>query len=147
VDSDNEMKAEHFKKVWYERANVDAVIGIREGRHQPLPRKIVSLFSRFMVALFYGRGIIDVNCPFRLLRGDVLAPVLKHIPPNTFAPNVAISGFLVLKKLRVKNIPIPHSGRQTGEVSIKKWKLMKAVIKSFRQVVMIRFDRFVKPII
>jgi len=46
VDSDNEMRAEHFKKVWHERKDVDAIIGMREGRYQPLPRKIVSLFSR-----------------------------------------------------------------------------------------------------
>jgi glycosyltransferase involved in cell wall biosynthesis len=147
VDSDNEMKAEHFKKVWYERANVDAVIGIREGRHQPLPRKIVSFFSRLIVTLFYGRGIIDVNCPFRLLRADVLAPILKHIHQDTFAPNVAISGILALRRMRLKNIPIPHTERQTGEVSLKKWKLMKAAMKSFLQVVMIRFDRFMKPVI
>jgi glycosyltransferase involved in cell wall biosynthesis len=147
VDSDNEMRAEHFKKVWHERKDVDAIIGMREGRYQPLPRKIVSLFSRLIVTLFYGRGIIDVNCPFRLLRADVLAPILKQIPPNTFAPNVAISGILVLKKMRVKNIRIPHTERQTGEVSIKKWKLMKAAMRSFLQVIMIRFDRFVKPVI
>jgi len=147
VDSDNEMKAEHFKKVWNTRENADAVIGIREGRHQPLPRKIVSLFSRLIVALFYGSGIKDVNCPFRLLRTDVLRQILKQIPPDTFAPNVAISGFLVLKKMRVKNISIPHSERQTGEVSIKKWKLLKAAMRSFFQIIKIRFQGRVRAII
>jgi len=141
VDSDNEMRAEHFKKVWNERENADAVIGIREGRHQPLPRKIVSLFSRLVVALFYGTGVTDVNCPFRLLRANVLKQILKQIPPDTFAPNVAISGFLILKKLRVKNIPIPHRGRQTGEVSIKKWRLLKAAMKSLLQIIRIRFTK------
>jgi glycosyltransferase involved in cell wall biosynthesis len=141
VDSDNEMRAEHFKKVWNERENADTVIGIREGRHQPLPRKIVSLFSRLVVALFYGTGVTDVNCPFRLLRANVLKQILKQIPPDTFAPNVAISGFLILKKLRVKNIPIPHRGRQTGEVSIKKWRLLKAAMKSLLQIIRIRFTK------
>jgi glycosyltransferase involved in cell wall biosynthesis len=141
VDSDNEIRAEHFKKVWCEREDADAVIGMREGRHQPLSRRIVSLFSRLIVTLFYGRGIMDVNCPFRLLRSDVLASILKQIPHDTFAPNVAISGFLILKKLRVKNIPIPHRGRQTGEVSIKKWRLLKAAMKSLLQIIRIRFTK------
>jgi len=140
VDSDNEMKAEHFKKVWNERENADAVIGIREGRHQPLSRKAVSIFSRLVVALFYGTGVTDVNCPFRLLRADALKQILQQIPPDTFAPNVAISGFLVQKKMRVKNISIPHSERQTGEVSIKKWKLLKAAMRSFLQIIKIRFQ-------
>lgn len=142
VDSDNEMKAEHFKKMWYEREDADALVGMREDRHQPLPRKIVSVFSRLTVNLFYGQGITDVNCPYRLLRANVLKEILPWIPENTFAPNVVISGFLVLKNMRVKNIPIPYRVRQTGEVSIKKWKLLKAAMRSFLQIVMIRFDKF-----
>ena len=117
----------------------DAVIGIRDGRQQPLPRKIISTVSRLVVRLFYGTGVTDVNCPFRLMRTDVLKQILTRIPENTFAPNVAISGFLALTKARVLNQPVPHSNRQTGEVSIKKWKLLKAVVKSFMQIIKIRF--------
>jgi len=140
VDSDNEMKAEHFRNVWHARNDADAVIGRREGRQQLLTRKVVSLVSRLVVNLFYGRGIIDVNCPFRLLRADALAVILRQIPLNTFAPNVAISGILILEKMKVKNIGIPHMERQTGEVSIKKWKLLSAAFRSFLQVMQIRFQ-------
>jgi dolichol-phosphate mannosyltransferase len=140
VDSDNEIKAEQFNKLWAEREKYDAVIGIRDGRLQPLPRKIISAFSRFVVRIFYGRGITDVNCPFRLMRADVLKQILTRIPENTFAPNVAISGFLALAKVKVLNMPVPHSNRQTGEVSIKKWKLLKAALKSFMQIILLRFS-------
>jgi len=141
VDSDNEIKAEHFKTLWSEREMHDAVIGIRDGRQQPLPRKIISAVSRLAVSLFYGSGIADVNCPFRLMRAEVLKQILTRIPENTFAPNVAISGFLALMKAKVLNIAVPHANRQTGEVSIKKWKLLKAAIKSFVQVIQLRFQR------
>jgi glycosyltransferase involved in cell wall biosynthesis len=140
VDSDNEIKAEHFKTLWAKRENWDAIIGIRDGRQQPLPRKIISFFSRLVVRIFYGRGIMDVNCPFRLMRAEVLKQILPHIPENTFAPNVAISGFLALMKAKVLNIAVPHANRQTGEVSIKRWKLLKAAIKSFVQVIQLRFQ-------
>jgi dolichol-phosphate mannosyltransferase len=139
VDSDNEIPAEHFETLWRERNTYDAVIGIRANRDQPLARKIISFFSRLVVALFYGAGVTDVNCPFRLMRADMLGDILKRIPENTFAPNVAISGFLVLKKAQILNVQIPHRNRQTGEVSIKKWKLLKAALKSFMQVIQIRF--------
>ena len=139
VDSDNEIPAEYFETVWRERDTYDAVIGIRANRSQPLARKIISFFSRLVVALFYGTGVTDVNCPFRLMRADMLGDILKRIPENTFAPNVAISGFLVLKKAQILNVQIPHRNRQTGEVSIKKWKLLKAALKSFMQIVQIRF--------
>jgi len=141
VDSDNEIKAEQFKKLWTERENYDAVIGVRDGRQQPLSRKIISAVSRLVVRVFYGPGVTDVNCPFRLMRSEVLKQITPKIPPNTFAPNVAVSGFFALRKDRILNQTIPHVNRQTGEVSIKKWKLLKAVIKSFVQVIQIRYQR------
>ena len=143
VDSDNEIKAEHFKTLWSEREMHDAVIGIRDGRQQPLPRKIISAVSRLVVTLFYGPGISDVNCPFRLIRAEALKQILQKIPANTFAPNVAISGFLALRKYKMLNQAVPHSDRQTGEVSIKKLKLFKAAFKSFLQIIMIRFGAVV----
>jgi dolichol-phosphate mannosyltransferase len=139
VDSDNEIKAEQFQKLWTEREKYDAVIGIRDGRQQPFSRKIISAVSRLVVRVFYGQGVADVNCPFRLMRTEVLKQILQQIPSNTFAPNVAISGFFALRKDRLLNQPIRHTNRQTGEVSIKKWKLLKAATKSFMQIIQIRF--------
>ena len=140
VDSDNEMRAEHFQKLWNERRDCDAVFGIRSAREQALPRRIISFISRMAVTLCYGRGVQDVNCPFRLMRADVLKKILERIPADTFAPNVAIAGLFVLNGSPVKNIAVPHSNRQTGEVSIKKWKLFKAAMRSFLQTIRIRFN-------
>ncbi len=141
TDSDNELKAEHFKKMWHEKNNYDAVIGVRDGRLQPLSRKFISFISRHVVSFFYGSGVKDVNCPFRLMKAGILSPILQHIPHDTFAPNVAISGLLVLNRRRVLNISVPHNYRQTGEVSIKQWKLFVAAVKSFLQTIMIRFSK------
>jgi dolichol-phosphate mannosyltransferase len=138
VDSDNEIKAEQFKKLWTEREKYDAVIGVRDGRQQPFSRKIISWVSRLVVRMFYGQGVIDVNCPFRLMRTEVLKQILQQIPSNTFAPNVAISGFFALRKVGLLNQPVRHTNRQTGEVSIKKMKLLKAAAKSFLQIIQIR---------
>ena len=86
VDSDNEIRAEHFRKLWSERDLHDAVIGIRDGRQQPLPRRIISTVSRLVVALFYGTGVTDVNCPFRLMRTDVLKQILVRFPKKPSLP-------------------------------------------------------------
>jgi hypothetical protein len=39
------------------------------------------------------------------------------------------------KKLLIKLVDIPHKERNTGEVSIKKFKLLKSAIKSFIQII------------
>jgi hypothetical protein len=42
-------------------------------------------------------------------------------------------------QVRVLNVKVSHTNRQTGEVSIKKWKLAKAALKSFMQIILVRF--------
>ncbi len=144
VDSDNEIAADYFERLWNNRSDYDAVIGVRDNRVQPLSRKIVSSMSGFVVRILFGSGVKDVNCPYRLFRADVLSQLLAEIPPETFAPNIAISGLLLYKNKRVSNISVPHTERRTGEVSIKKWKLLEVAVKSTIQIVLIKMKNYSK---
>jgi glycosyltransferase involved in cell wall biosynthesis len=141
IDSDDEMEPENFDKIWDQRENYDFLVGIRDGRKQMLPRKVISFVSRSCVRIFYGKSIWDVNSPYRLMRVSSFSDVFRNIPSDTFAPNVIISGMAARKKMRCFEMPVRQRDRQTGEVSIKKWKLLKAAIKSFRQTVCFAFSR------
>lgn len=137
VDSDDEMGPEKFEEIWNKRNDYDFLVGIRDGRRQALPRKIISLVSRFCVKIFYGRDTIwDVNTPYRLMRTSAFKDIYEQIPLTTFAPNVIISGMVARNQLRYFEIRVPQHDRTTGEVSIKKWKLLKAAAKSFGQTIM-----------
>jgi len=138
TDSDDEMSPEYFKYLWEKREDYDFLIGKRNNRTQATPRKIISFISRITVRLFYGKGIWDVNSPYRLMRISKLKDIILNIPKDTFAPNVIISGMVCMKKLKVLEIPVPHQNRQTGEVSIKKFKLLKAAFKSYFQTIKYR---------
>lgn len=136
IDSDDEMGPEKFNELWSRRDEFDFLIGIRDGRVQALPRKVISFVSRCCVKLFYGRRTVwDVNTPYRLMRVSSFAPIFKSIPLNTFAPNVILSGMVARKRLRYFETRVPQHDRRTGEVSIKKWKLFKAAVKSLWQTV------------
>ena len=132
-DSDNEMPAEAFPPLWCARQEYDAVFGYRQARRQSLGRKFISLCSRATVRLAFGKGVRDVNTPYRLMRAEVLRPILDRIPEDTFAPNVLISGALTQMGARICNLPVPHRPRRTGAVSIVKWRLWKAAFRSFGQ--------------
>lgn len=137
IDSDDEMGPEKFGELWERRGDYDFLVGIRDGRVQALPRKIISFVSRCCVKLFYGRKTIwDVNTPYRLMRTSAFKDVYAMIPLTTFAPNVIISGMVARKGLRFFETRVPQHDRTTGEVSIKKWKLLKAAIRSFTETVM-----------
>ena len=139
IDSDDEMGPERFHVLWENRNENDFLVGIREGRHQALPRKIISLVSRLCVRIFYGKGIWDVNTPYRLMRISAFKPFFEAIPLSTFAPNVILSGLAARHRLRMFETRVPQHDRATGEVSIKKWKLLKAAARSFRQTISFAF--------
>lgn len=142
IDSDDEMGPESFPELWNRRTEFDFLLGRRDGRVQPLPRKIVSLVSRLSIRLFYGRGgVWDVNSPYRLMRSSAFRPFFRAIPDATFAPNVILSGLAARHGLRCFEMPVPQHDRTTGEVSIKKWKLLKAAARSFFQTIRFSFRR------
>jgi len=133
VDSDDEMAPDSFAGFWKRREKYDAVFGIRWQREQDPTRKILSAGSRAVVKLFFGRGVRDVNVPYRLMRASALTPVVEAIPDDTFAPNLLISGVLGRKRSRVANIPVPHEHRKTGTVSLDPRKLGRIAARSGRE--------------
>lgn len=133
IDSDDEMGPESFGELWNRRGNYDFLAGIRNGRRQPLPRKAISAVSRLSVRLLYGRSISDVNVPYRLMRVSAFRELFETVPGDTFAPNVILTGMAARKRLRIFETRVPQRERQTGEVSIRKWKLLRAALLSFLQ--------------
>ena len=140
VDSDNELKANEFDKFWKERNDYDFLIGNRIQRNSPLPRVVTTAISRWVVGIFYGSRVKDVNAPFRLMRTSKFHDDVLRIPDNTFAPNLIVSGIANRRKIRIKQFDVTHHNRETGEVSIKKWKLFKAAFKSLIQTIAFRFS-------
>jgi glycosyltransferase involved in cell wall biosynthesis len=132
-DSDDEMKPEHFANLWKQRQNYDALFGIRTNRKQNLGRKLISICSRKVVRLLFGTGVSDVNTPYRLIRSVLLKQIINHVPSNSFAPNIMISGALCKGGARVYEYLVPHESRKTGSVSIIKWKLVRSSIRAFCQ--------------
>ena len=134
VDSDDEMAPDAFNELWSRRQGYDFLVGVRDGRMQALSRKIVSFFSRLSVRAFFGKGIWDVNVPYRLMRVSAFRNFYSMIPPTTFAPNVIVSGLAARHGMRIFETRVPHHVRATGVVSIRKWKLLAASAKSFLQL-------------
>ena len=139
VDSDDEMDPTHFKQLWDKRNAYDFLIGNRLHRESPLARKLISAIARLSVTLFYGGGVSDVNCPYRLMRTASFSGLFPAMGMETFAPNVIVSGFACARNLRILEIPVPFRPRTTGKVSIVKWRLVQAATQSFMQTITFRF--------
>ena len=139
IDADHQFETNAFNELWQQRHNYDLLLGEREDKHATLSRNIISAVSRLIVHLLYGKGVKDVNCPYRLMRADKLGPALQKIPVNSFAPNVLITSFFISTKKRIFT-NVVHFRKN---VSLKKSRMntyiFKGCINSILQVVKFRF--------
>jgi glycosyltransferase involved in cell wall biosynthesis len=138
LDSDEEIPVTSFAALWAAREGADAVVGMRQRRRQGLPRRLVTHGSRLAVRLLFGSAVVDVNCPFRLVRGDVLARLAARIPPDTFAPNVALSGLLARERRRIVNVPVPVVRRESRTAALAGWRAVATGLVALQQTVAIR---------
>lgn len=139
IDSDDEIDVTYFPELWNYRNQYDFLIGKRMNRNTPAIRKLISLISRLTISILYGNRVYDVNCPYRLMRTSAVKGFIPSIPDDTLAPNLIIAGMASQKKLAVFQTEVRFKFRTTGEVSIKRWKLIKFSVKSFWQTFLYRF--------
>lgn len=133
TDSDYQFDPKDFWKLYAEIEDHDLVIGYRATRHDPFPRLVITNILRASNMVIFGFNIRDANSPFRLIRKECLEECLKVIDTDAFAPSIMLTISARWMGYRVKEIPVTHLPRLTGEVSIKKWKLLKACIRSLSQ--------------
>ena len=141
VDSDDEMKPRAFPNFWRRRDRYDAIFGVRAAREQDSARRFLSAGSRATIKFLYSRGVRDVNVPYRLLRAQVLAPIVAAIPDETFAPNILISGVLGKRRRRVINLPVLHENRKTGTGSLADSKIWKIAARALVETLRFRMPR------
>jgi dolichol-phosphate mannosyltransferase len=137
-DTDGELSPDGFAAFWKKRGEYDALLGVRTGRHQGLGRRLLSAGSRLAVRFLFGPGIADVNVPYRLIRAAVLRPIVRRIPPATFAPNVVISGALAAGGARVWNGRVSWQRRRTATASLRRLRLPATAWKCLRQTLRCR---------
>jgi len=129
IDSDDEISPSAFEQLWTRRADYDLLLGCRQGRQATIARRIISFGSRSVVRLLFGRGLWDVNTPYRLVRRSALTAMLPGIPARAFAPNVIMAGLAVRDRLRVYQIWVPHQQRRVGTGSIVGWRQWRTALR------------------
>jgi dolichol-phosphate mannosyltransferase len=138
TDSDNQFMPSDFIKLWDRRSESKFIIGRRKNRHDALHRLVISRIAAMLVMLLFGVRIKDSNVPFRLMQSGFLKELLPLLPAGVFIPNICLSIAAAVKKQPLLDIPVGHLERKTGQVSIVKWRLIKACIKSFGDLLRFR---------
>jgi len=114
TDSDGEMPASAFPRLWQLRADRDVILGVRGGRQSPLARRMLSGGARAVVRVLFGARVRDVNVPYRLMRGAWLREQLPLLGPSSAVPNVILSGLAARTRARIAEVPVESAPRRGG---------------------------------
>lgn len=140
VDSDDQFVVSDFSRLWSERSNSKFILGYREVRHDAFHRLVITRILKLINLFFFGAWIPDANIPFRLINGTYLKKLLQQIPSDVFAPNIFLSVLASCDGQKLFHVPITHKDRQTGAVSIVKWRLIKACLRSVKELIIFRVN-------
>ncbi|HXB09419.1 MAG TPA: glycosyltransferase family 2 protein [Puia sp.] len=101
IDSDHQLETTAFVRLWANREDYDLLIAQRRDKNASTGRRWVSRISTILVRLLYGKGVTDVNSPYRLMRCGLLRSALDRISAKSFAPNILLTSWFILGKRRI----------------------------------------------
>lgn len=139
IDSDRQIPLDAFANAWAAlRAGADAVFGIRRRRHDPPLRLYLSRFIQQAVRALFGVRLQDANVPYKLFRRAVWQRARPLIPDGTLAPSLFLAIVTRLGGGRIVELDVVHKERDTGEVSIRRLKLLKFCARGLSQLIELR---------
>jgi glycosyltransferase involved in cell wall biosynthesis len=139
VDSDQQIPLSAFRDLWTAvESGHQAAFGVRRRRHDPRLRLVLTAVIRKAIQLLFGVRLYDANVPFKLIRREHWVTARALIPPETLAPSLFLAILIKRRGVDVVEIDVPHRERETGEVSIRRWKLLRFCARAFRQLMNFR---------
>ena len=135
IDSDRQIPLDSFATAWgMLQAGADGVFGVRRQRHDPRVRLVLTAMVRQGVKWLFAVRLHDVNVPYKLLRRSVWQEARASIPADTLTPSIFLALYMVHRGKKIAEVEVVHLERKTGEVSIKRWRLMKFCARAFVQL-------------
>lgn len=138
IDSDRQIPLTAFPLLWEAARTRDGTFGTRRTRHDPRLRLALTAVVRTILRLLFGVRIHDANIPFKILRRTDWEEARPLIPEDTLAPSIFLAIFLLRRGYDVAVEEVSHRERNTGVVSIRRWKLFMFCFRAFGQLILFR---------
>jgi dolichol-phosphate mannosyltransferase len=137
IDSDHQLDPAAFRVLWEKRGEYDLLLAQRKEKHASSARRWLSRISVGIVRLLYGGSVKDANCPYRLMRCVALQAALKKVPPASFAPNILITSWFILKKNRIFTTVVEHR-KEDQRPSRMSGYILRGALRSSIQTLLFR---------
>jgi dolichol-phosphate mannosyltransferase len=139
IDADHQFETSAFPLLWEKRDQFDLLLAEREPKRGTGFRNAISFCSRWVVYIFYGNLLNDVNSPYRLMRNDLVKEALAIIPPGSFAPNLLLTSFFIAKRARIFSTHVKRNSQTIQKKSLLSPQILKGSVKALFQAILFRF--------
>lgn len=137
IDGDYQYDLNTFLTLWNNRKKFNFLIATRSKKYASKVRDLISFFLNHMTKILFGSGLNDINSPYRLIHCDILNKCIKKINPNSFAPNILITAYILKNK-----IPFFKTSTFFSTIEPKKSKISLQIIigsiKSFFDLIIFK---------
>ena len=135
IDSDRQIPLDNFRTAWTEvMAGRDAVFGVRRRRRDPVLRLYLSRLIRHSVNVLFRVNLSDANAPYKLFRRGMWTEARDCVPDGTLAPSLFLAIAAKSRGYNILEIDVTHKERDTGEVTLRKFKLLKFCARGLGQM-------------
>lgn len=139
IDSDRQIPLESFAALWRAvEQGAGAAFGVRRRRNDPRVRLWLTGLIRHLLWVLFDVRLYDANVPYKLVPRALWRDARALIPDVTLAPSLFLAVFLARRGVRIAEVEVAHRERQTGEGSIKSWKLFRFCFRAFLQLFQFR---------
>ena len=97
IDADGQCSYEYLDKFLTDIIDkeIDIVIGHRYKREDGIIRLLTSKILSYLIFLFFGFYINDANCPYRLIKKDVLKKIIDEIESKNNYKEIYLKNILI----------------------------------------------------
>jgi glycosyltransferase involved in cell wall biosynthesis len=139
IDSDRQIPLDGFSAAWsHLMAGRDAVFGVRRRRFDPKLRLYLSGLVRQSVNVLFRVRLQDANVPYKLFRRAIWSEVRDCVPDDTLAPSLFLAIAAKSRGYNILEIDVAHRERDTGEVSLRHFKLLRFCARGLAQMLHLR---------
>jgi hypothetical protein len=114
------------------------VLGVRQRRHDPRLRLVLSRLVARLSSLLARRRLKDANTPFRLLRREAWEDLSPTLDAAALAPNVLMTVGAGLRGWRILEVPVRHLPRSGTPSTLRALRLLRFSLRGLAQLIVYR---------
>jgi len=127
TDGDAQYHLDELEKLWQYIPQYDFVNGYKIRRSDGFIRTYIGLAYRRMTKLVFGIPIKDVDCDFRLIRGDLIRNIEFEFTSG--AITVELVKKMSFQTNKIKEVPVHHYDRVYGKSSFFNFSRISETLK------------------